>query len=42
MIKGESKIEYIPYNRVVTEYEEVKRYVQVPTKKQVIDFRPVQ
>jgi hypothetical protein len=27
---------------VVTEYEEVKRYVQVPTKKQFIDYRPVQ
>lgn len=42
MVKGESRIEYVPYERTVTEYEEVRRQVQVPITKQVTDYYAVQ
>ncbi|CAD8102231.1 unnamed protein product [Paramecium sonneborni] len=42
VVKGQSRIEYIPYERTVTEYEEVRRQVQVPITKQVTDYYAVQ
>ncbi|KAM3144953.1 hypothetical protein pb186bvf_002958 [Paramecium bursaria] len=42
IIKGESRIEYIPYERSVTEYEEVRRQVQVPVQRQITDYYAVQ
>ncbi|CAK72562.1 unnamed protein product (macronuclear) [Paramecium tetraurelia] len=41
-IKGESRIEYVPYERVITEYEEVRRQVQVPITRQITDYYAVQ
>jgi hypothetical protein len=41
-VKGESRIEYVPYDRVVTEYEEVRRQVQVPVTTYVTDYHIVQ
>jgi hypothetical protein len=37
-IKGESRIEYIPYEKSYYEYEEVRRQVQVPITKQITDY----
>ncbi|CAD8205032.1 unnamed protein product [Paramecium octaurelia] len=42
VVKGQSRIEYIPYERTITEYEEVRRQVQVPITKQVTDYYAVQ
>ncbi|CAK92559.1 unnamed protein product (macronuclear) [Paramecium tetraurelia] len=41
-IKGESRIEYVPFERVITEYEEVRRQVQVPVTRQITDYYAVQ
>lgn len=41
-IKAESRIEYIPFERSVMEYEEVRRQVQVPVTKRLTDYYAVQ
>ncbi|KAM3135748.1 hypothetical protein pb186bvf_012145 [Paramecium bursaria] len=42
VIRGESRIEYIPYERTVMEYEEVRRQVQVPVTRQVTEYQAIQ
>ena len=41
-MKGESRIEYVPYERTYTDYEEVRRQIQVPVTKTITDYYAVQ
>ncbi|CAD8182387.1 unnamed protein product [Paramecium pentaurelia] len=41
-IKGESKIEYIPYEKTIMEYEEVRRQIQVPITRQITEYQAIQ
>ncbi|CAD8170803.1 unnamed protein product [Paramecium octaurelia] len=42
VIKGESRIEYIPYEKSVIEYEEVRQRIQVPREKYVTEYQAVE
>jgi hypothetical protein len=37
-IIGESKIEYVPYERTYTEYQAVQRTEQVPIEKTITEY----
>ncbi|CAK62403.1 unnamed protein product (macronuclear) [Paramecium tetraurelia] len=41
-IKGESRIEYVPYEKTVLEYEEVRQKIQVPRERYVTDYYAVE
>jgi len=41
-IKGESRIEYVPYEKAVIEYEAVQRTEYVPKEKRVTDYYAVE
>lgn len=41
-VKGETRIEYVPYERTYTDYEEVRRQIQVPVTKTITDYYAVQ
>ncbi|CAD8092671.1 unnamed protein product [Paramecium sonneborni] len=41
-VKGESRIEYIPYEKTIMEYEEVRRQVQVPITRQITEYQAIQ
>ncbi|CAD8146799.1 unnamed protein product [Paramecium octaurelia] len=41
-IKGESRFEYVPYQKSVVELEEEQRVVKVPKQKWVTDYYPVE
>ena len=41
-IKGDSRIEYVPYEKTIIEYEEVKRMVQIPQTHTVTDYYAVE
>ncbi|CAD8186064.1 unnamed protein product [Paramecium octaurelia] len=41
-VKGESRIEYIPYEKTITEYEEVRRQIQVPITRQITEYQAIQ
>ncbi|CAK73015.1 unnamed protein product (macronuclear) [Paramecium tetraurelia] len=41
-IRGESRVEYVPYQKPVVELEEEVRTVQVPRQKWVTDYYPVE
>ncbi|KAL4488905.1 hypothetical protein ABPG72_005692 [Tetrahymena utriculariae] len=42
IVKGESRIEYIPYEKTVIEYEAVQRIEYVPKEKKVTDYYAVE
>nr|CAI39392.1 EPI35 [Paramecium tetraurelia] len=42
VIKGESRIEYIPYEKSVIEYEEVRQRIQVPREKYVTEYQAIE
>ncbi|KAL4441758.1 hypothetical protein ABPG74_008755 [Tetrahymena malaccensis] len=42
VVKGESRIEYIPYEKTVIEYEAVQRIEYVPKEKKVTDYYAVE
>ncbi|CAK83020.1 unnamed protein product (macronuclear) [Paramecium tetraurelia] len=41
-VKGESRIEYIPYEKTIMEYEEVRRQIQVPITRQITEYQAIQ
>jgi hypothetical protein len=41
-VKGESRVEYIPYEKSITEYETVYRTEYVPKEKKVTDYYAVE
>ncbi|CAD8183112.1 unnamed protein product [Paramecium octaurelia] len=41
-VKGESRIEYIPYEKTIMEYEEVRRQIQVPVTRQITEYQAIQ
>jgi hypothetical protein len=41
-VKGESRIEYVPYEKSVIEYEEVQRIEYVPKEKKVTDYYAIE
>lgn len=41
-IKGESRIEYVPYERTVVEYEQVERKERIPKERVVVEYEEVQ
>ncbi|CAK73303.1 unnamed protein product (macronuclear) [Paramecium tetraurelia] len=42
IIKGESRVEYIPYEKSVIEYEEVRQKIQVPREKYVTEYQAIE
>jgi Epiplasmin protein len=42
VVKGESRIEYIPYEKSMIEYEAVQRTEYVPKEKRVTDYYAVE
>jgi len=41
-IKGESRIEYVPYEKSIIEYEAIQRTEYVPKEKKVTDYYAVE
>lgn len=41
-MKGESRIEYVPYEKTVVEYEAVQRTDYVPKEKKVTDYYAIE
>ena len=39
MIKGESRIEYVPFEKKVVEYKDEARVERVPKKRTVTEYR---
>ncbi|CAD8067957.1 unnamed protein product [Paramecium sonneborni] len=42
IIKGESRVEYIPYEKSVIEYEEVRQRIQVPREKYITEYQAIE
>lgn len=41
-IQGEKRIEYIPYEKTVIEYEPITKIEYVPRERKVIEYYPVE
>jgi hypothetical protein len=41
-IRGESRVEYMPYEKSIMEYEEVRQVVQIPRERVVTDYYAVE
>ena len=42
VVKGESRIEYVPYEKTIIEYEAVQRIEYVPREKKVTDYYAIE
>lgn len=40
-IKGESRIEYVPYEKTIIEYEQVERKERIPKERTIIEYEEV-
>ena len=40
-MRGESRFEYVPYEQVVTEYDQLEKRIRVPINKYITEYQVI-